>query len=161
MLMSLQRLWQMSYSSPAIDVLRNSHYAIPLIQSFHLLGITLLLSSVVILNLRLLGIGLGGIRLEVIARQVWSWGTAGLILAAVSGFFVFLPDPARYAANKSFVTKMIILPTAILFQYTIYRRAVRADAAGDSTRRRLVLPLISALLWFGVGWAGRAIAFLG
>jgi hypothetical protein len=159
--MSLQRLWQMSYNSPAIDVLRNSHYAIPLIQSLHLFGITLLLGSVVILNLRLLGIGLRGIRLEVIARQVWSWGTVGLILAAVSGFFVFLPDPARYAANKSFVTKMIILPTAILFQYTIYRRAVRADAAGQSTKRRLVLPVLSLSLWFAVGWAGRAIAFLG
>jgi hypothetical protein len=159
--MNLQRLWQMSYDSRAIDVLRNSHYAIPVIQSFHLLGITLLLSSVVILNLRLLGLGLTGIRLQVIARQVWSWGTVGLVLAAVSGFFVFLPDPARYAANTSFVVKMIVLPSAILFQYTVYRRAVEADAAAHSGKRRLLLPLLSLCLWFGVGWAGRAIAFLG
>lgn len=159
--MSLQRLWQISYESPAIDILRNSHYAIPVIQSLHLLGITLLLGSVVILNLRLLGLGLTGIRLEVIARQVWSWGTAGLILAAVSGFFVFLPDPARYAANTSFGVKMIVLPTAILFQYTVYRRAVRADAAANPGKRRVILPLLSLFLWFSVGWAGRAIAFLG
>ena len=159
--MSLQRLWQMSYDSPTIDIMRNSHYAIPVIQSFHLLGITLLLSSVVILNLRLLRLGLTGIRLQVIARQVWSWGTAGLILAAVSGFFVFLPDPARYAANTSFIVKMIVLPSAILFQYTVYRRAVQAEAAAQSAERRVILPLLSLCLWFGVGWAGRAIAFLG
>jgi hypothetical protein len=159
--MDLQRLWQMSYDSPTVDILRNSHYAIPVIQAFHLLGITLLLSAVVILNLRLLGIGLSGIRLEVIARQVWSWGTAGLILAAVSGFFVFLPDPARYAANTSFLVKMIVLPTAVLFQYTVYRKAVKAEAAANSGRRNLALPLLSLFLWFGVGWAGRAIAFLG
>lgn len=159
--MNLQRLWRMSYESRAIDVLRNSHYAIPVIQAFHLLGITLLLSSVVILNLRLLGIGLKGIRLDVIARQVWGWGTAGLILAAVSGFFVFLPDPARYAANTSFLVKISILPIAALFQYTVYRRAVSAEAASPSGRRRVVLPLVSLCLWFGVGWAGRAIAFLG
>jgi hypothetical protein len=151
----------MSYDSRAVDVLRNSHYAIPVIQSFHLLGITLLLSSVVILNLRLLGLGLTGIRLEVIARQVWSWGTAGLLLAAISGFFVFLPDPARYAANTSFGVKMIVLPSAILFQYTVYRRAVQADAATLSGKRRVILPWLSLCLWFSVGWAGRAIAFLG
>ena len=159
--MSLQRLWQMSYDSPTIDIMRNSHYAIPVIQSFHLLGITLLLSSVVILNLRLLRLGLTGIRLRVIARQVWSWGTAGLILAAVSGFFVFLPDPARYAANTSFIVKMIVLPSAIQFQNTVYRRAVQAEAAAQSAERRVILPLLSLCLWFGVGWAGRAIAFLG
>jgi hypothetical protein len=53
--MSLQDLWRMSYDSHTIDILRNSKYAIPVIQSFHLFGITLLLGSMVILNLRLSG----------------------------------------------------------------------------------------------------------
>ena len=60
--MNLTRLWQMSYDSPTIDILRNSKHAIPIIQGFHLLGITLLLGSVVILNFRLIGIGLSGIK---------------------------------------------------------------------------------------------------
>src|ERR1700730_11021531 len=107
--MSLNRLWQMSYDSKLIAVMRNSKHAIPIIQSFHLFGIVLLLSAMVILNFRLLGIGLRGIRVEVLAKEVWKWGTAGLLLAMGSGFLVFLPDPARYAANKSFLTKMTIL----------------------------------------------------
>ena len=159
--MSLNRLWQMSYDSKLIDVLRNSKHAIPIIQSFHLFGITLLLASMVILNFRMLGIGLQEIRLEVLAKQVWSWGTAGLVLAMTSGLIVFIPDPARYAANYSFVTKMCTLLVAILFQYTFYRRVVRKEAAAAEPHRHIVLPLISLFLWFGVGWAGRAIAFLG
>ena len=79
-----------------------------------------------------------------------------------SGFFVFLPDPARYAANKSFLVKMPTLLAAILFQYTVCRRAVKAKmAAGSSEQREFLLPVISLCLWFGVGWMGRAIAFLG
>jgi hypothetical protein len=159
--MSLQRLWQMSYDSKWIDVLRNSKHAIPLIQSFHLFGIMLLLSSIVILNFRMLGIGLRQLPLEVLAKQVWRWGTAGLLLAVVSGFFVFLPDPARYAANRSFVTKMSILAVAVLFQYTIYRKVVRAESSITEPHRRILVPLLSLALWFSVGWAGRAIAFLG
>jgi hypothetical protein len=159
--MNFQHLWQMSYDSKTIDILRNSHHAIPYIQSVHLLGIALLLGAMVILNFRLLGLGLTAIKIEVIAKQVWSWGTVGLILAVVSGFFVFLPDPARYAANTSFLVKMSVLLVAVLFQYTVYRRAVRAKVAAHSEQKELVLPLLSLFLWFGVGWLGRAIAFLG
>jgi hypothetical protein len=159
--MPLNHLWQMSYDSKTIDILRNSKHAIPIIQAFHLLGITLLLGAMVILNFRMLGIGLKEIRLQVLAKQVWSWGTAGLLLAIASGLMVFIPDPARYAANYSFLTKMCILLVAILFQYTLYRRVVRAEAASAEPHRHIALPLLSLFLWFGVGWAGRAIAFLG
>lgn len=159
--MNLQRLWQMSYDSPTIDIMRNSKHAIPLIQSFHLLGIVLLLGAMVALNFRLLGIGLTGIPIELLAKQARTWGTAGLILAIASGLLVFLPDPARYAANKSFLVKMPTLLAAILFQYTIYRRAVAAKLASGSEQREFLLPVISLCLWFGIGWMGRAIAFLG
>jgi hypothetical protein len=159
--MSLNRLWQFSYDSKLIDVLRNSKHAIPIIQSFHLFGITLLLASMVILNFRMLGIGLTGISLHVVARQALTWATTALLLTMTSGFLVFLPDPARYAANYSFLTKMCVLSAAILFQYAFYRRVVRREAAAAEPRRHVILPLISLTLWFGVGWAGRAIAFLG
>lgn len=158
---SLQRIWQMSYDSKTIDILRNSKHAIPLIQSLHLFGITLLLSAMVILNFRMLGIGFQEIRLDVLAKTVWRWGTAGLLLAVASGFFVFLPDPARYAANKSFLTKMSILLVAVLFQFTVYRRVLRAESSTPAPHRHVIVPLLSLLLWFSVGWAGRAIAFLG
>ena len=69
----LQHLWQLSYDSKVVDVLRNAKYAIPIIQSFHLFGITLLLGGTVILNLRLLGVGLREIPMAVVARQVWRW----------------------------------------------------------------------------------------
>ena len=70
----------MSYDSKLIDVMRNSKHAIPIIQSFHLFGIVLLLSAVVILNFLLLGIGMRVIRVEVLAKEVWKWGTAGMLV---------------------------------------------------------------------------------
>ncbi|SRR5260370_23992997 len=84
----LENLWRMSYDSPTIDILRNSKYAVPVIQSFHLFGITLLLGGMVILNLRLLGIGFVQVPMGVLARQVWRWVIGGLLLAIVSGVLV-------------------------------------------------------------------------
>ena len=159
--MSLQRLWAMSYDSKLIDVMRDSKNAIPVIQAFHLLGITLLLGAMLLLNIRLLGIGFREIPLRLISNQVWSWGTGGLLLAMASGILVFISDPARYAANRSFVTKMAVLVVAVLFQFTLYRRAVQAQQEAEYPRRLVILPAISLALWFTVGWAGRLIACLG
>ena len=159
--MSLQDLWRMSYDSPTIDIMRNSKYAVPIIQSFHLFGITLLLSGMVILNLRLLGIGLAQLPMKVLAKQAWRWAIGGLLLAMVSGFLVFVPDPARYAANYAFRTKMSLLCAAVVFQFSIFRNVIRSGAAESGSRRNMTVACVSLTLWFCVGWAGRAIAFLG
>lgn len=159
--MSLQYLWQMSYDSHTIDILRNSKYAIPIIQSFHLFGITLLLGSMVILNLRLLGIGFRQLPMAALSRQIWPWAIGGLLLAIASGFLVFVPDPARYAANYAFRTKMVALCVAVAFQFLIYRKVVRSGTAESRSSRNIAVACCSLVLWFLVGWAGRAIAFLG
>ena len=119
--MSLDSLWSLSYDSKIIDILRNSAYAIPLIQSVHLLGITTLLASILVLNLRLLGLGFRESPMPVLAGQLWRWAIGGLAVAMVSGFFVFLPDPARYADNTAFRIKMTLLLISALFQFTVFR----------------------------------------
>jgi hypothetical protein len=158
--MSLDQLWGWSYSSKLIDVLRNAKYAIPIIQSLHLFGLTLLLGTTVVFNLKLLGLGLRRIDMPEMNRQLWRIAVCGLLLSAVTGILVFIPDPARYAANTAFKTKLVILVFASLYHFTIFRKGVRATTP-PAPRRAALMAAVSLTLWFGVGWAGRAIAFLG
>lgn len=158
--MSLDHLWQLSYDSKAIDVLRNAKYAIPLIQSVHLFGITVLLGCTVMFNLRLLGIGLRELPLAELSRQLWRWAVVALLVTMVSGFFVFLPDPARYAANTAFRLKMVLLCLAVVFQFTVFRKVIRSEPPPRGPRS-VIVACLSLMLWFLVGWSGRAIAFLG
>jgi len=158
--MSLQQIWEWSYSSKAVDVLRNAKYAIPVIQSFHLFGLTLVLGTTVVFNLRLLGLGVRKISMQAITNQLWRLAVGGLLLSVATGILVFIPDPARYAANTAFKTKLVILVLAILFHFTVFRKVVRANAP-PQFRRAALIAAVSLTLWFCVGWAGRAIAFLG
>lgn len=158
--MSLQQIWEWSYSSKAVDVLRNAKYAIPVIQSFHLFGLTLVLGTTVVFNLRLLGLGVRKISMLAITNQLWRLAVGGLLLSVATGILVFIPDPARYAANTAFKTKLVILFLAILFHFTVFRKVVRADVP-PRPRRAALIAATSLTLWFCVGWAGRAIAFLG
>lgn len=158
--MPLQQIWEWSYSSKTIDILRNVKYAIPLIQSFHLFGLTLVLGTTVVFNLRLLGLGLRKIAMPAIAKQLWRLAVGGLMLSIATGILVFIPDPARYAANTAFKTKLVILLAAILFHFTVFRKVIRATTP-PAPRRAAGVAAVSLTLWFCVGWAGRAIAFLG
>ena len=159
--MSFEDLWRLSYDSKTIDVMRNSKYAIPVIQSFHLFGITLLLGGMVILNLRLLGLGFTQLPIATLGKQVWRSAMAGLLLAICTGILVFVPDPARYAANYAFRAKMTLLCIAVLFQFSLFRRTLRSGSAEVPSRSNTAVACLSLTLWFLVGWAGRAIAFLG
>jgi hypothetical protein len=158
--MSLEHIWALSYSSKTIDILRNAKYAIPLIQSLHLFGLTLVLGTTVIFNLRLLGLGLRQLELPSISKQLWRVAVGGLLLSIATGILVFIPDPARYAANTAFKTKLVILILAILFHFTVFRRVIAASPP-PVPRRVAWVAAVSLTLWFCVGWAGRAIAFLG
>jgi hypothetical protein len=156
----VQRFLQWCYYSKDYAFVRDSKYAIPLLQSLHLAWLTLLLGATVILNMRLLGFGFRRLPLPLLAEQLWPWSKAGLILTICTGIMVFLPDPTRYAQSGPFRLKMCLLLLALAFQFTIFRKTIRRDPDSRPPIRNAVVAAISLLLWFGTGWAGRAIAFI-
>lgn len=157
--MSLERFFQWCYQSPVLAIIRDSSYAIPIIQSFHLIGLTILLGTTVMLNLRLLGVGMRQLPLADVARQLWPWTFGALLLNIASGILVFLPDPVRYVNSAPFQLKMVLLAAAVLYHFTIFRKATRVEPPVRAPLIKGLVAFFSLTLWFSVGWAGRAIAF--
>lgn len=128
------------------------------IQIAHVLGLVLLLSSLLLVNLRLLGWGLRGVPLaQVVAstrRGLW----IGLALTIGSGSLLFLSAPVHYAGNTAFVPKMLLLLAALVVQASLYRKVTGSGAPAPALARSTAA--ISLSLWFGVGLAGRAIGFV-
>jgi hypothetical protein len=154
-----QRFVQWCYYSKDYAFIRDSKYGIPILQSLHLTGIALLLGTTLIMDLRLLGIGFRRLPLPLLSEQLWPWMKAALLLTICAGIMVFLPDPTRYAHSGPFRLKMLLLCLALLYQFTVFKKAVRIDPETRPTSRNAALAAISLLVWFGVGWSGRAIAF--
>ncbi len=157
--MTLERFFQWCYQSPVLGILRDSSYAIPIIQSVHLLGLTILLGTTVMLNLRLVGLGMRQLPLSTVARQLWPWSFAALLIMISSGVLVFLPDPVRYVNSGPFQLKMGLLALAIVYHFTIFRKVTRREPPLLGPLRNALVAFFSVTLWFSVGWAARAIAF--
>jgi hypothetical protein len=140
---------------------RDSKYGMPLVQSVHLLGLTVLLATILVLDLRLAGVGMKDLPLPWLARQLKPWTIGAITLVILSGIFIFLTRPGSYLLSNPFRIKMAILSLAILFHFAVVGRRTALEAAGSRPMLvNVIFAGLSLTLWFSVGWAGRAIAFI-
>jgi hypothetical protein len=138
--------------------IRHSTWQFAIFEMIHLLGLTMVLGSLMVLDLRLFGVGMRRLRAAELASDLRSWMLSGLAIISLSGVFLFFGEPMKLYVSPSFHVKMGLLALAILFQFTIFR-----GVAGRSEASPLLSKLagvVSLLLWFGVGLAGRGIGFL-
>ena len=146
------------------QVVQNVSWIIPSVQSIHILCIAIVMSAVVMVDLRLLGvIGRGQPTAAYTSRYLtWVWPTLVVLLA--TGSILITGEPGRSLENPAFQTKMVLLILAMITTAVLQRPTFKDPAyweltAGHRMSAR-VLAVISLLLWVGIVFAGRWIAYL-
>jgi uncharacterized protein DUF6644 len=158
---TLLSLFQWCEASLVGTAIRESPWAFATIESVHLLGLATLGGSVLLVDLRLLGLGLRRTSAAELAREVQPWFNVSLLVMVITGVALFLSEPTKCYYSTPFWVKMGSLLLAIVFSYTVrYRVARGPDTPTMPTSSRLV-GLVSLALWFGVGAGGRWIGFTG
>jgi hypothetical protein len=137
--------------------LNSSELVFPALECCHILGFTLSVGTIAIVDFRLLGVGMLHQTPAELARDLGLWTLAGLVVMLFSGLLLFSSDPDMYYLNWSFLFKMAALLLAILFNYTIHRKVVRA---GASPARNKVVACVSLTLWTAVIFGGIFIGFI-
>ena len=137
---------------------RNSMWLFPAIEAIHLLGLCVLGGSLLLVDLRLLGVGLKRQTISELADQAGRWLAGAIVVMAVTGILLFLSEAVKCYYNQSFWVKMTTLPIALLFTFTVRSRIPRTGGIDTSVRTRLV-GATSIALWFTVAAAGRWIGF--
>lgn len=141
--------------------LRHSTWGFAIIETVHLLALAAFGGAILIVDLRLLGIGLHRLPVSRIARELRPilWGS--LLVMLVSGIFLVTTGPLKYYHSPSFRIKMLVLAIAIAFYFTLHRRVVKSEMDVTAPVWSRLAAVMSLVLWLGVGLAGRAIGFLG
>jgi uncharacterized membrane protein len=139
--------------------IRASTWQFAIFEMIHLLGLTMVLGSLMVLDLRLFGVGMRRLRAAELARDLSGWMLSGLAIVLLSGVLLFFGEPMKLYGSPWFHVKMGLLALAILFQFTIFRGA--ASRGEDWPVLSKLAGVVSLVLWFGVGLAGRGIGFLG
>lgn len=143
--------------------LHESIYAYGWVESTHVLTLTLFLGMLVIIDLRMLGWAFGGFPASVLARRLKQPMLIGFAVMVVTGLILYFAIPIRTTQSIWFRIKVVLLIVAGVNAW-LFHRILRKTAGTWNDRGLPSLKLragagLSLILWIGVVFAGRAIAY--
>lgn len=148
----------LQYSAPLV-AMRASPWLFPAIASVHLLGLAMLGGAVLVVDLRLLGLGLTNQSPAAIGRAAQPWLIGSICVMLPTGVLLFMCFATKYYYLSAFWLKVAALLIALVFTFTTRRRVVAAvNEHGISHQAKLVAAL-SIALWVTIALCGRLIGF--
>jgi len=142
---------------PATNPLNNNEWSFPLLEIIHIVGFAIAMSTIFMVDLRLIGIGMRRRLASQLSKDLAPWTLGGLAAVLMSGPFIFSSDPNMYMNNSSFQFKMGALLLALVYQYTVHRKVAASD---PSVAVGALTGIVSVALWVSVVAGGLFIAFV-
>jgi len=143
--------------------IRNSLYAFPMIESVHVIAITLVFGTIAILDLRLLGLASVHRPFSRVAGDLKKWTWAAFLLAAGTGGLMFITNAAVYYTNNEFRAKMLMIALSglnmLVFEWTVGRKVSMWDNHKAAPLAGKLAGAISIVLWITVIFLGRWVGF--
>ena len=150
-------------SMPLAVAMRHELWLYPIVEIAHISGFVVLVGSIVVLDLRLLGLS-RGLSVSVLTRHVVPWSLAALLVIVPTGLMMFLADASDLLTNRAFQLKLALIMlagvNAALFHTTVYRSVAQWDRERRVPRAARLHAVASLLLWFGVLSCGRLLAYV-
>ena len=141
------------------EAIRSSQWLFPVIESVHLLALVVIGGAVLVVDMRLFGLGLRRQPVAHLARDAQPWLIGSLMMMLASGILLFLSEAIKCYYSTAFSVKMGSLLLAIIFTFTVRRNVVMADETRVGPRWSKLVAMVSVMLWSGVGVGGRWIGF--
>jgi hypothetical protein len=157
--MSLLEFCQWIQFSPPLIAMRSSPWLFPVIATIHLMGLSVIGGAVLLVDLRLLGLGLRSQPVARLARDAERWLFGGLAVMIFTGILLFMCFATKYYYLTFFWVKMVALITVVIFTVSVRRRVAMADETGANPGSRKAVALVSLSLWTTVALGGRYIGF--
>ena len=160
---ALSELSKWLAATPLSHTIQTSSWIIPTIQIIHILGVAVLFSSAVLVDLRIWRLLERDMPLAQIARRFLPPIWPVLLILLVTGSLLIVGEPRRSLLNSTFYLKMALLAVAIMLTAGLQRSISSSPNSWDKDRGRLLAARFAATasiaLWCGILFAGRWIAY--
>jgi len=162
--MSFTNLFRWLHDTAFSVWLRDSTWTEPIVETIHVLSLTLFFGFAVLLDSRLLGLTMRRRRISEVLGQLNPWLITGFIVMTVSGILLFMGDPLAFYQTTFFKVKIILIFVAglnvLVFNSTLGSKMETWDLDSPTPTRAKAAGVISLLLWVAIIAAGRAIAYV-
>jgi uncharacterized protein DUF6644 len=164
--MSIVELLDTIESWPISAVLRGelpgTEWVFPIVETLHVMALTIVFGSIAMVDLRLLGLASRESSVSRLSKEVLPWTWAAWGTAAVFGTLMFMAKATTYAGNLQFRLKFVCMGLAavnmLIFQFGAYKQVARWDL-GKLPLSAKAAGAMSLSLWIGVVFFGRWVGF--
>jgi hypothetical protein len=163
LLMPLRALFETISEYPSSIALRESQYVWSWVLVTHLMAISLFAGLIVMMDLRLLGVGNRYTPFSQVQRRLFPWQMVGMTLATITGIVLVYADPMRFYVNIIFWTKMVTMAVAglnaLAFHFISYESVAAWDTSPVPPPGARLAGALGIALWANVIVAGRLIPY--
>jgi hypothetical protein len=160
---TLLGFFQWLNDTPWCTALREGDNAFPVIESFHILALGFSVGTIMLVDLRLMGLLFRRSRATDLIKQLEPWAIGGFTVMFISGLFLFFAEPLKAYTTIAFRVKVVLLILAglnvWLFHRGIYRRVSSWDDAVSPPWEAKMTGYASIILWLGIIVCGRWTAY--
>jgi len=142
-------MWEALQHTGWVTTLATSRWLYGLVSVVHYSAVFFCVGTIVLLDLRILGVADRNQALSVLAEQLRPWTWIGFGAVAVSGFLLFAVEAGDFAAVTPFRLKMLVIVLAVVSALAIEWSMPKWDRAPVVPVTARVVALISILLWLG------------
>ena len=162
-MLQLQELISYFEGGALADNIRENDVLFPLIESVHVVSICLVVGSILVVDLRLLGLASLDRSVSRVTRGILPLTWFAFAVAVASGSLMFISNATKYLENGYFIAKLLLIGAAGLNMVIFHAISARNQPQWDN-KARLPLPArlaggLSILLWISVVACGRWIGF--
>jgi hypothetical protein len=145
------------------EAIRENDTLFPFIESVHVVAISLVVGSILVLDLRLLGFASVGRPVSRLANAILPVTCGAFAIAATTGFLLFISNASKYLSNGYFDAKIILICAAglnmIVFHTISAKDMPQWEKHGQPPFPARAAGALSILLWIAVVACGRWIGF--
>jgi uncharacterized membrane protein SirB2 len=146
------------------QVFANANWFVPTVQTVHILCIAVVVTTLGMLDFRLLHLTRRGPPPEMMAAKSVPWVWRALVLLLISGILLTITEPNRELMNDAFRVKMLLVVLLVVLTLVVQKASAREPGywSASPARQRLGMALAvgSLVLCVSIVAAGRLIAYL-
>jgi Family of unknown function (DUF6644) len=160
--MQLEAIYEWLQNTSVADIIGQSAYLFPLLESLHVLSITVMMGTIALVDLRLVGLINRERPVSQVLREVLPFTIGAFISSVVTGALLFASHAVQYMSNGPFIAKMVLMLVAgvnILIFHGVTQRTMQQWDLGRPPLRAVIAGGTSLILWIAIVACGRWIGF--
>ncbi len=151
-------------NTPVSLIIQSVSWIIPLVQSIHIMAVTVIVGSVLAVDMKLLGAVGRGSPISGATRRFLPWIWVALVVLLLTGATLTAAEPKRELLNWVFRLKMvlIVLVCAVTgaFQVTVSRNASAWGNTPSNQWQARLLAIGTLAIWITIIFCGRWIGYV-